>query len=1140
MYYTKRIFVFVIMFFLCFPYLLESKTNESILQQIQEKKVTLSIKNRSIRDILTEIEKQTGIGFALNDSKIESDLKELSISVTEITVAQALNTLLENTRYTYQVVEGHIVITLKPVAQRPVAGATIKAITGKIAGVVLNEDREPLPGASIQLKGTTQGILSDAGGEFEYSFLLPLPQTLVFSFVGYENKEIVVSESLQDIEVILNFEEAELKDVVVTGYSNIRKSSFTGTSVTVTKDDLLKISSGNVLQTLQVFDPSLRTVRNLEMGSNPNNLPEFNMRGAAGIGITELDRLEGADVSQFALKNNPNLPVFILDGYEVSTEKLFDMDVNRIESITILKDAAATAMYGSRAANGVIVIESVAPKAGKLQVTYNMTGTATAPDLSSYNLMNAREKLDAEVAAGLLDEGSGFYTRLDDYRKKMNNIERGVDTYWLSQPLQTKINHRHSLFVEGGAETVRFGLGVNYDAEKGIMKDSYRNRAGADLRVNYRIKSIQITDNVSYTRMNSQQSPYGDFFTYVRMPPYVPIYDIDTNEIELNYSIGTSGNVYTNPLYDVQKRNFNRTGYDQFTNNLSVNAYFLKYFQLKFQFAVNYTDNLGEQFIDPNASKFRNGLGYTTFTRGELFLRESKSFAWNTNLMLMYNRSIKDHNINFNLALNANENSDNSASFVYCGFPPGQFSDARYSSGLRDTPVFGDEKSRLAGAFLMTNYTYRNIYLFDLSVRADGSSRFGSKERYAPFWSFGAGINLHNYEFMKANTVVTNARVKANYGQTGRVSFSPYAARNTYQLMMDDWYTTGIGGSLMAMGNDLLTWDKVNTLNIGVDFTLWNRATFNLSWYDKRTRDMVTSISIPSSAGFTSYVDNMGEVSNKGYEIFMNLAIVKQTDWGVNLIANGAHNKNKIVKISEALKAYNDRVDKFYENYSETPIYNNIVYNERNDQYTKPIRKYEEGGSEYAIFGMKSLGIDPATGAELFMNRDGTVTYDWNAAEQQIVGNTEPLLQGSFSLNARYKNFSLYTTFIYEFGGDLYNTTLINNVESVDLSRYNADRRATEQRWKQPGDVVQFKSVKDRYGFTRPTSRFVQKNNTLMFNSLSLAYDFDRNLVKRLGLRMLRFQVTMNEIGVLSTIHQERGTSYPFARKFGFTLNAGF
>lgn len=298
---------------------------------------------------------------------------------------------------------------------------------------------------------------------------------------------------------------------------------------------------------------------------------------------------------------------------------------------------------------------------------------------------------------------------------------------------------------------------------------------------------------------------------------------------------------------------------------------------------------------------------------------------------------------------------------------------------------------------------------------------------------------------------------------------------------------------------------------------------------------MVTSVSIPSATGFSSYMDNMGEVSNKGYELNVNLAVVKEADWGINVMANGAHNKNKIMKISESLKAYNDRVDKFYSDYRE-----NNVYLSNNEKYQNPIRKYEEGGSEYAIFGMKSLGIDPATGSELFMNRDGSVTYDWNSSEQTIIGNTEPTLQGSFSLNARYKNFTLYSTFMYEFGGDLYNSTLISNVESVDITRYNVDRRVMTSRWKQPGDLSPYKSISDRYQYTRATSRFVQDNNTLTFNSLSLGYDLDQTLTKRIGFSMIRLQLTMNEIAVFSTIHQERGTSYPFSRKFGLMLNASF
>ena len=253
------------------------------------------------------------------------------------------------------------------------------------------------------------------------------------------------------------------------------------------------------------------------------------------------------------------------------------------------------------------------------------------------------------------------------------------------------------------------------------------------------------------------------------------------------------------------------------------------------------------------------------------------------------------------------------------------------------------------------------------------------------------------------------------------------------------------------------------------------------------------------------------------------------------MTANGAHNKNEIIKISNALKAYNDRVDAYYDGYRSDYLYVNI-----NEKYLNPIRKYEEGGSEYAIFGMKSLGISPEDGTELFLYRDGSVSSDWDPTKQMIIGNTEPFMQGAFGVNARYKGFTLYTSFMYEFGGDLYNSTLVSEVESANIQQNNADRRAFVERWKQPGDLSPFKSIKALSQYTRSTSRFVQRNNTLTFNSLSLGYDMDRALTRRIGFSMVRFQFTMNDIAVFSTIHQERGTTYPFARKFGFTLNASF
>jgi TonB-linked SusC/RagA family outer membrane protein len=1107
--------------------------------RVFSQQVTLRAKGATFQEIAKELERQTGYTFLYNIEQV-NELKRIDIDVRQEALEQVLRACLHDTGLSHRIVEKTVVII--PATREPVAPQERRVIRGKVT----DPAGDGLPGVTILLKGSTYGTATDPRGEF--TLLLPsaiADPVLRFSFTGMKTKEITVTTD-KPLTVILEEEVAELEDVVVTGYANIRKSSFTGTATRVTREELMKVSTGNVLQALQVFDPSLRTVRNNEMGSDPNTLPEFNIRGAAGVGITDLDRLQSADVSQFALKNNPNLPVFILDGYEVSTEKIYDMDPNRIESITILKDAAATAMYGSRAANGVIVIETVAPKPGQLRVSYNLTGTVTTPDLSSYNLMNAREKIEAELAAGLLNEPVNLMTHLREYRMKMNNIERGVDSYWLSQPLRTEFNHRHGLYVEGGAENVRFGIGLNYAGENGVMKKSFRDRTGAELKVDYRFKDLQITNNVSYTRMSSRQSPYGEFSTYVKLAPYLPLDEtLLKNEGDQYYGMyhWNFGDQNTpNPLEEAKMNHFDRSGYNEFSNNLSVNARFLAYFQLKFQFAVTYRNESREKYTDPASTRFKSSsrVSFTPLDKGELVVDKYEQVHWNSNLMLMYNRYIRDHNLNVTLILNAKEDKSLSEQVAYRGFPSGQFHDPQYAHEIVSFPSFSDDHSRLVGTSLQGNYSYKETYLLDLSARRDGSSKFGSKQRFGSFWSLGAGINLHHYDFMKAYPFVQEARVKINYGQTGRVSFPSYASRDMYRLMMDDWYTTGMGSSLMAMGNEQLTWDKVNTVNVGLDVSLWKRLLFNVSFYDKRTHDMVTSITIPSATGFTSYMENVGEVSNRGYEFNLNLALVKTRDWNVNVSANGAHNVNKIVKISGALKEYNDRVDRFYDDYRGDG--GNYVVD---DQFIKPIRKYYEGGSEFDIFGMRSLGISPENGEELFLNRDGSVSFAWDAAQQSVIGNTEPALQGALSLNARYRAFSLYTTFMYEFGGDLYNATLVENVESVDITRNNADRRATLMRWQKPGDIAPLRSIKYAYaellpGLTRPTSRFVQKNNTLTFNSLTLSYDMDRRWSDKFGLSMLRFSISMNDIAVFSTIHQERGTSYPFARRFGFTLNAGF
>ncbi|WP_233556968.1 SusC/RagA family TonB-linked outer membrane protein [Odoribacter sp. AF15-53] len=1103
----------------------------------QSEILDLKVKNATLAEVFKEITKKSGYDFLYNYDVVESQ-KNVSIRVTNMRLEEVLKELLGPRNLTYEFKEKLIVV--RPVSV--VGRDTVQQKPVVIKGTVRDEKGGVLPGVTVLIKGTKLGVATDNDGVFRLEFIPRDTVTLLLTFVGMENKEVKVWDwkNLKDLNITMREDKVALEDVVVTGYANIKKSSFTGTATQVKREDILKVAGRNVIDALQVFDPSLRIMKNNLMGSDPNTLPEFYVRGRSGIaGIKELDVLEAADVSQFAITNNPNTPIFILDGFEVSVEKVYDFDVNRIKDITILKDAAATAMYGSRASNGVVVIETIAPRPGRFVVSYSGNYEITAPDLSSYNMMNARENLEAEWAAGVYasDPDYQYYERekanlYGIYLDKRNAILAGGDYYWLSQPLTTMFNHKHSLYVEGGSDVIRFGIELRYDNQNGVMKESFRNRIGAGLTLEYRYKGFQMQNKVSYDMMRSKASPYGSFGDYTNKHPYEHWKDKNGKLLkklpQRNY-----GDSFINPLYEATLGNFNKSDYKEFTDNLSMNWYVNDYLLVKGQFAISYKQDKTNVFTDPESAKY--GTGLTAFLKGELTQSQTTTTRWNTNVFAAYNRLLGLHNLNFSLGFNATYSNTAYSYSHYRGFPDANRHSPAYAYEVVKKPTFSDNKTRLFGAFLMMNYSYNDIYLADVSFRYDGSSEFGSDNKWAPFWSVGAGINLHNYAFIKGNEWITQFRIKGNVGQTGKSNFQPYMARNTYEVLLDDWYQTGIGANLIYMGNDDLTWEKQLSWNIGTDITTWkDRLTLGFDYYYKKTIDLVTEVSLPSSSGFGKYTDNIGEILNEGIELDLNVRAYSDKDWDVIVFGNLAHNKNKILKISESLKQYNERIDEYFDEYNQN------ASKAQDSKFSQTFMKYEEGSSLTAIYGMKSLGINPANGQEVYMKRDGTITYTWESSEQQKIGDTEPKIQGAFGLNLRFRNFTFYTTFLYECGGDEYNSTLVNNVENANLIKYNADNRVTTDRWLNIGDVVPLKDIKDRLYVTRSTSRFVQKNNNVVFNSLSVGYDVDPIWLRKIYLSSLRVQFNMKDLATMSTIKREMGLNYPFARTFTFTLNASF
>lgn len=996
--------------------------------------------------------------------------------------------------------------------------------------VIEKLSKEPMVGVTIRLDGHSTGVITDING----CYVLTLPEKgglVIYSYIGFETRKIKVT-SRQKVDVQMVEATESIQEVIVTGYNSIQKESFTGNTTKIEKEDLLKVNPNNLISAIQTFDPSFRIQENLAAGSDPNSLPQFVLRGQTGIGETTLGQTSTSSISREVLSGNSNLPIFILDGFEVDVEKIYDLDMNSIHSINILKDAAATAMYGSRAANGVIVIERRAPEAGKFRVQYSGVLSAELPDLSSYNLMNAREKLETERLAGLYNSNtpeidpytSGYYQRL-------NNVLTGVDTYWLSQGLRTALNHKHSVFIDGGENDVRWGVELGFRGTEGVMKHSSRKNANAAFYVDYRIGGLQIKNKVTYTYNKSTDVPFNSFSDYSHLLPYMRLYDENGDYVRRLEKFDGASGTQVNPLYEINFYNsFDHSGYDEVTDDLSLNWRITDGLRLRGQFSVLMRNSTGDLYKDPASASYSASTGNIN---GEKTESTQKRTVIDGSLSLMYNNTFKGHNLNICLSSNMRQTQSTASETRYRGFPGGDLVSSNYAAEVYGKPSSSDNTTRLVGALLTSNYTYNNIYLADLTGRIDGSSEFGSDKRWSMFWSTGAGINIHNYDFMKSNELFSMLKFRVSYGLTGKTNFSLYSAKDMYQLQTDSWYPTGYGVFLYQMGNPNLKWERKYTLDYGVEIGLWHDKIYlKASAYDERTIDLITDYTIPSSTGFTSYKENMGKVKNTGVELELRARLYSDRNWLFQLYGSFARNKNTIIEISQAMRDYNKRVEELFSGYNPE--------SSSDSKYAKTYLKYYEGASLTSIYGMKSLGISPTNGKEIYLRRNGDVTDVWSADEWTIIGDTAPKGQGSFGYTLSYKQLSMFASFLYTFGGDAYNNTLVSYVENADIKNDNVDKRVLLDRWQKPGDITTMKDIRDRNVTTGASSRFVQKNNTLQWSSLTMSYNFRPEQLKKLHLSGLRLSFTMNDLFYWSTIRQERGLDYPYSRSFNLTTNIIF
>ncbi|MFB0495769.1 SusC/RagA family TonB-linked outer membrane protein [Mucilaginibacter sp. NFR10] len=1098
--------------------------------------VTISGKNKSLESVFKDIKQQTGYLFFYSE-KVNIKGKTVDANFHDAPLVDVLNTCLKDFDLSFTIVSKTIVIQNKIPEPRPELAAPMSKIP--VSGRVLDSvSKTTLPGVNIAIKGG-RGVIGQTNDKGEFNVQADAGQTLIFSFMGYKSAEVKVVAG-QSIVVRLLPDINNIKDIVVTGYQVIKKDNYTGNAITVSGADLKRNNPQNVIKSIASFDPSFKVLDNNFIGSDPNKLPKINVRGATAIPSISDNILDRNNLS-----SNYNLPAFILDGFEVSLQKVVDLDINRIESVTLLKDGAATAVYGSRAANGVMVITTKAPVAGKLQLSYNYELTFNGPDLSDYHVLNAKQKVAYEQLVGLYDtqtstSGDTKQDELDaQLFTRLKNVASGVNTYWLSQPLRNAYQQKHSVYAQGGDQSFRYGIDLRYQTQPGVMKgsDNTRYSGGVDFTYNPSSKLI-IRNDLTITQVNQANSPYGDFSTYVNANPYFPIRDSTGRLVQelANWRVNTgrSGtdqyvteNVF-NPLYEASLSSFNKAAYTEILESFSADYKMTKSLRLRALMSVNKTNSTSDNYVSPLSSVFYNYASDRLNNRGTYDYGTNASLNLDGNVTISYNKQLGDHYFNLVLGANILASKADVKSFSAQGFSNDRFTNIGFARIYKENSgPYGDvTKSRTAGAFFSGNYAFQNKYLLDASVRVDGSSAFGADRRYAPFGSLGIGWNIHKEGFFQGSKVISQLRLKGSIATLGSISFPAYQSRSIYSYDTQNWYSTGIGATILGYGNSNLEWQKTRTSDVGMDIGLFkDRIVISPRYYYKLTKGLITDINLAPSTGFTTYKDNLGDMSNKGYELYLVAQVFHTSNWNINLTGNLAHNVNKIVSISDALKAFNNNID-------------NFQTNKDNNAFSTPLTRYVEGKSLNTIYAVKSLGIDPENGKEILVKKDGTLTYVWDVKDVQDVGNTTPKAEGFFGSTVSYKRFMLSFSFHYRFGGQAFNQTLIDRVENAD-PRFNVDSRVLEQRWKQPGDRTFFKNITDLTD-TYVSSRFVQKDNLIELQSLYLSYDFKPNAIRRLGLQNLRLAATANDVFRTSTIQAERGIYYPFARSLTFSLLGSF
>ena len=1078
-------------------------------------RTTIKLDNVDLQVAFNEIKQKMGYTFVYNDQVVKN-VGKVSVNVTSSDIKYILAKCLEGTSLDFYIEDNIVVIKSKAEQARETER---KPVTVK--GKVVDEKKQPLPGVTVLLKGTTLGVTTGGEGDFSIVITDTTKAELVFSFIGMVSQTIPYKSIPKgEWTIVLKDDVQEMDEVVVTGIYSRKKESFTGSSTTYTAKELKTIGNQNVLQSLKTMDPSFAIVENNQFGSDPNRLPDINVRGKTSvIGLTQEYEVD------------PNQPLFILDGFETTLKTISDLSMDRVQSITVLKDAAATAIYGSKAANGVVVVETKAPAPGTLRLTYNGNLNLSFADLSDYNLMNSKEKLEFERLAGYygdLDANgeieSEYYQRL--YYQRLAEVKRGVDTYWMSEPLRFATSHSHNLFAEGGDDRMRYGLGFSYNKTQGVMKGSDRDVINGNVQLLYRYKSLSFKNylNLDYSMSSREKVAFSKFS---QANPYHRKKNEDgvvEQVLEIYTDSDANSPTYLqelknyNPLYDMTLGSSDETSSFGFTNNFEIDWQVFDGLRAKGRFSISKSTDRGEVFKSPNASDYAETA---STERGSYQETRDENLSYDGDLNVTYAKLFNEvHMVNAVGGIRLASSKSQSSGYESIGFIDDRYSNPSFSSGYPTggKPSYFTSEKRSASYYLNAGYAYDDRYLLDVNLRSDGSSVFGLSQQFTTTWAIGLAWNVHKEDFFQNQNWLNFLKLRFSIGNPGNQNFDAYISMNVYKYATGYPNPFGVSAIVSTWGNNDLDWQKTIDQNYGIDLAfLNNRLKVTVDYFYKNTDPLLVYVQTPTSTGTSTVPMNLGKQVSQGLTATLNYMILQRENMSWNFNFNARHITYEYRNIGTALDKFNQ------ENRSS-----NLV-------------RYYDGGSPSDLWAVRSAGIDPASGREIFIKKDGTQTFEHDYADEVVVGNSDPKVEGVIGTSFYYKGFSASVNLRYRLGGQIFMSTLYDKVENISENalQYNQDKRALYDRWQKPGDVSKYKSI-SLTDATPMSSRFIADENTLSGESISFGYETQAKWLHRIGASSMTIRGYMNDIFRISTVKNERGLDYPFARTVAFSLGLTF